>query len=83
MMSVTELERFGCKQGGKGEKVGNRIPAKEKGSWGNKACIETEEEIVCKVEKNRKRKIRKGLEELDKEKAALDEMVSQVRRHIL
>ena len=42
---------FCCKQGEKGEKVGNRIPAKEKGSWGNKACIETEEEIVCKVEK--------------------------------
>ena len=42
---------FHQKQGEKGEKVGNRIPAKEKGSLGNKACIETEKKIVCKVEK--------------------------------
>ena len=42
---------FCCKQGGKSEKVGKRIPAKEKGSLGNKAGIETEEETVCKVEK--------------------------------
>ena len=51
MMSVTELERFVANKEKKVKKLEIEYQQKKKVVEGNKACIETEEEIVCKVEK--------------------------------
>ena len=85
MMSVTELERFVANKEEKVKKLEREYQQKKKEVEETRHVLKLRKELYARLRKQEQEeeKLRKGLEELDKEKAALDEMVSQVRRSIL
>ena len=84
MMSVTELERFVAKKEEKVKKLEIEYQQKKKEVEETRQVLKLRKKLYARLRKQKQeeQRLRKGLEELDKEKAALDEMVSQVRRHI-
>ena len=85
MMSVTELERFVANKEEKVKKLEREYQQKKKEVEETKQVLKLRKKLYARLRKQEQeeQKLRKGLEELDKEKAALDGMVSQVRRRIL
>ena len=85
MMSVTELERFVANKEEKVKKLEIEYQQKNKEVEETRQVLKLRKKLYARLRKQEQeeQKLRKGLEELDKEKATLDEMVSQVRRCIL
>ena len=85
MMSVTELEHFVANKEEKVKKLEIEYQQKKKEVEETRQVLKLRKKLYARLRKQKQeeQKLRKGLEELDKEKAALDEMVSQVRRRIL
>ena len=85
MMSVTELERFVANKEEKVKRLEREYQQKKKEVEETRQVLKLRKKLYARLrnQEQEEQKLRKGLEELDKEKAALDEMVSQVRRRIL
>ena len=85
MMSVTELEHFVANKEEKVKKLEIEYQKKKKEVEETRHVLKLRKKLYARLRKQEKEeeRLRKGLDELDKEKAALDEMVSQVRTHIL
>ena len=84
-MSDTELERFVANKEEKVKKLEIEYEQKKKEVEETRQVLRLRKKLYARLRKQEQeeQRLRKGLEELDKEKAALDEMVSQVRRRIL
>ena len=84
-MSVTELALFVANKEEKVKKLEREYQQKKKEVEETRQVLKLRKKLYARLRKQEQeeQKLRKGLEELDKEKAALDEMVSQVRRRIL
>ena len=85
MMSVTELERFVANKEKKVKKLEIEYQQKKKVVEETRHVLKLRKKLYARLRKQKQeeQRLRKGLEELDKEKAALDEMVSQVTKFIL
>ena len=85
MMSVTELEHFIANKEKKVKKLEIEYQQKKKEVEETRHVLKLRKKLYARLRKQKQeeQRLRKGLEELDKEKAALDEMVSQVRSCIL
>ena len=84
-MSDTELERFVANKEEKVKKLEIEYEQKKKEVEETRQVLKQRRKLYARLRKQEQEelRLRKGLEEIDKEKAALDEMVSQVRRRIL
>ena len=84
-MSDTELERFVANKEEKVKKLEIEYEQKKKEVEETRQVLKLRKKLYARLRKQEQeeRRLRKGLEELDKEKAVLDETVSQVRRCIL
>ena len=81
MMSVTELERFVANKEEKVKKLEIEYQQKKKEVEETRQVLKLRKKLYARLRKQKQeeQRLRKGLEELDKEKAVLDEMVSQLR----
>ena len=84
-MSDTELEHFVANKEEKVKKLEIEYEQKKKEVEETRQVLKLRKKLYVRLRKQKQeeRRLRKGLEELDKEKAVLDEMVSKVRRCIL
>ena len=84
-MSNTKLERIVEKEEEELEKMEMEFEQKKKEVEETRQVLELREKLYARLRKQKeeKRRLRIGLNELDKENAELDERASQVRRCIL
>ena len=84
-MNDTELECAVAKQEEQVKKMKMDLQGKEKEVEDTRQVLKQRKKLYARMrkQKQQERRIRMRLEELNKEKADLDEMVSQVRRCIL
>ena len=85
MMSYEELERFVAKKEEKVKRLQIEYEKKKKEFEDTRQVLELRKKLYVMLRKQREKEQRltKGLDELSKEKAALDEKVSKVRICIL